>query len=107
MDGNAQTEIRSLLHAFQDGYTQRDSGKLDAFMEMFTPDAEVIGTNGIQPGEGEWYTNRREARALVREDWESWGDLRLEAESAAIHVHGDVGWIAARASVTRRTGTGR
>lgn len=77
---NSQQEIRSLLQTFQDGYIHRDVSQLEAFMELFTPDAEVIGTNGIKPGLDEWYTSRASARELVQGDWESWGDLRLDLE---------------------------
>jgi len=53
-----------------------------------------VGTNGIKPGAGEWYTSRDAARELVKGDWEGWGDLHLEMESASIQTHGEVGWIA-------------
>ena len=98
------TEIRALLQTFQDGYTRRDLSQVDAFMELFTPNAEVIGTNGFQPGTAEWYMDRTAARELVHGDWEGWGDFRLDLESASIHARGDVGWIAATATVTQRIG---
>lgn len=44
-----QQEIRALLRTFQDGYTRRDLSQVDAFMDLFTPDAEVIGTTGNSP----------------------------------------------------------
>ena len=78
-----QQDIFTLLRAFQEGYTRRDVNQLDAFMELFTPDVEIIGTNGIQPGAGEWYTSRDAARELVKGDWEGWGDLRLEMASVS------------------------
>ena len=101
---NAQQEIRLLLRTFQDGYTRRDLTKIDAFMDLFTSDAEVIGTNGVKPGVDEWYTSRDSARELVAGDWESWGDLRLDVDSASIQVNGDVGWIAASATVSKTIG---
>ena len=55
-------DIETLLQAFQEGYVHRDVNQLDAFMELFTPDVEIIGTNGITPGAGEWYTSRDAAR---------------------------------------------
>lgn len=97
-------DIETLLEAFQEGYVHRDINKLDAFMELFTPDVEIIGTNGIKPGTGEWYTSRDAARELVKGDWEGWGDLRLEMASASIQTHGDVGWIAVPATVTEIIG---
>jgi hypothetical protein len=102
---NSQQEIRSLLQTFQDGYTRRDITQLDTFMALFTPIAEVIGTNGVKPGEHEWYTSRDSARNLVEGDWNWWGDLRLDVDSASIQVHGNVGWIATTATVTKTMGT--
>jgi ketosteroid isomerase-like protein len=101
---NPQDEIRSLMQTFQDGYTRRDLSQVDSFMELFTKDAEVVGTNGIKPGMDEWYTDRTSARELVAGDWEGWGDLRLDLDSMSIHSRGDVGWVAATATVTTKIG---
>ena len=101
---NPQAEIRSLLQTFQDGYTRRDLTKTDAFMQLFISEAEVIGTNGVRPGAGEWYMNRASARELVAGDWEGWGDLRLDLDTSSIHSRGDVGWVAATATVTKLIG---
>src|SRR5512145_696652 len=101
---NSNDEILSLMQAFQEGYIHRDLSRTDAFMELFTEEAEVIGTNGIRPAEGEWYMDRAAARELVAGDWEGWGDLRLDFDSMSIHSHGDVGWIAAPATVTQMIG---
>jgi ketosteroid isomerase-like protein len=101
---SSEQSIRALLQAFQDGYTRRDLSAVDAFMTLFTPDAEVIGTNGIRPGQGEWHLGREAARALVQGDWESWGDLCLDLEQASIHALGDVGWIACTGTVTQTIG---
>ena len=97
-------EIRLLMQKFQDGYTKRDITQVDAFMELFTEDAEVIGTNGLKPREGEWYMDRASARALVEGDWKGWGDVRLDLDSMSIHSLGSVGWIAANATVTEIIG---
>ncbi len=101
---NAIQEIQQLLQIFQDGYTRRDLGQMDAFMELFSPQVEVIGTNGQKPGVDEWYLSRETARELVHGDWEGWGDFHIDLESASIHVLGDVGWIAATATVTQTIG---
>ena len=101
---NSNDEIRSLMQAFQEGYTRRDVSQADDFMQLFTEDAEVIGTNGVRPAEGEWYMDRASARELVAGDWEGWGDVRLDFDSISIHSHGEVGWIAAPATVTEIIG---
>ena len=102
---NPQDEIRQLLQAFQDGYTRRDTNQVDSFMELFTADAEVIGTNGVKPGVDEWYLDRASARELVEGDWQGWGDLRLDLESMSVSSRGDAGWVAASATVTQIIGT--
>jgi len=101
---NPQEEIRQLLQIFQDGYIHRDLSQVDLFMELFTPDAEVIGTNGVKPGVDEWYMDRSSARELIAGDWEDWGDLRLDLDSMSIHSRGDVGWVATSATVTKLIG---
>ena len=101
---NAQDEIRSLFQIFQEGYTRRDLTQVEEFMTLFTEDAEVIGTNGVAPGVDEWYVDRASARELVAGDWEGWGDLRLDLDSMSISSRGDVGWVAAPATVTKIIG---
>src|SRR5512145_3516673 len=101
---NANEEIRQLMHVFQEGYIHRDVTKADAFMELFTADTEVIGTNGVKPNEGEWYMDRASSRELVVGDWEGWGDLRLDLEGMSVYSRGDVGWVAAAATVTKTIG---
>ena len=101
---NPHNEIRSLLETFQDGYTRRDMTQVDPFMELFTADAEVIGTNGVKPSVDEWHMDRATARDLVEGDWHGWGDLRLDLDAMSIHSRGDVGWIAASATVTKTIG---
>ena len=100
----ATAKLLNLLKAFQDGYTTRDVSKVDEFMELFTPDVEIIGTNGIKPGVDEWYIDRSSARELVEGDWQSWGDLRLDLENASVKVNGSVGWIAIAATVSMKIG---
>ena len=82
---NSEDEIRSLLQSFQDGYTHRDISQSILSWRLFTADAEVIGTNGLRPGEDEWYMDRASARELVEGDWQGWGDLRLDLDSMSIH----------------------
>ncbi|MFT3891020.1 MAG: nuclear transport factor 2 family protein [Anaerolineales bacterium] len=97
-------EIRQLMQAFQEGYTHRDVTQADAFMQLFTADVEVIGTNGLKPREGEWYMDRASSRELVVGDWETWGDVRLDLENMSVHSLGDAGWVAAFATVTKTIG---
>ena len=98
----ATDEVRALLGKFQDGYTERDPANLDTCMELFGPDneLEVIGTNGIYPGQGEWCKGRAAVRKLIKADWESWGDVLFDLEAAQISAKGDVAWLATTGTVT-------
>lgn len=100
MSIDAEAEIRAVLEAFQAGYTRRDLSQVDAFMQLFAPDCEVIGTNGLRPGADEWYTSSEAARELVHGDWEGWGDLALELDHLRVRVRGDAAWVAVPATVT-------
>ena len=102
---SSEVEIRLLLQRFQEGYTRRDVSQTDSFMELFSADVEVIGTNGVNPGFQEWYLDRASARELVEGDWQGWGDLRLDLDSMSIHSRGEVGWVAATATVTQTIGS--
>lgn len=99
-----EEEIRTLLTAFQDGYTRRDLSRLDAFMDLFTPDAELIGTNAVKPGVDEWHLGRQSSRELIEGDWRWWGDLRLDIPAASIRINAETGWVAAAATVTKTVG---
>ncbi len=101
---DATAEIRALLKAFLDGYVARDVSRVDSFMELFDPGAEVIGTNGSRPGDGEWYLDRKGARELVEGDWEDWGDLRFDPEAARIRILGRTALVSIAATVTKRIG---
>lgn len=94
-------EVRQLLQKFQDGYSKRDTSLLESFMQLFGPDAEleVIGTNAVKPGEGEWCKGTSAVRDLIAGDWEHWGDVVYDVQGANIFVQGDVAWIATSGTV--------
>jgi len=101
---DADTEgVRSVLQSLQDGYTHRDAARLEEAMALFVDDAqlEVIGTNALTTGQGEWCLGPLAARELVESDWSGWGDLCLDVAGARIHVRGDVAWLATEATVTQ------
>ncbi len=95
-------DIKAVLERFQDGYLRRDVNDLDAFMKMFCGDAdlEVIGTGAVDPGDDEWCQGPIAVRELIKNDWESWGDLRLEIERARISMRSKAAWCALPATVT-------
>ena len=93
--------VRETLRKFQDGYERRDTKLVDDFRALFFQEegTEVIGTGGIAPGDDEWCLGHDAACELVRNDWEGWGDLKLDTAQARIHVLGDVAWLATTGTV--------
>ncbi len=94
-------EIRPLLSAFNEGYSKRDPSALDRFMDLFAADEniEFIATGGAGPGRGTWRTGRAAVRDLIRSDWEYWGVVHVEAETAHIEVRSEVAWVSATGTV--------
>jgi hypothetical protein len=71
---------------------------MDLFVD--TGDLEVIGTNALEPGRGEWCLGPDAVRRLVASDWEGWGEVVLDVDNARIGVEGDVAWLATTGTVT-------
>lgn len=94
-------EVRALLAKFQEGYARRDQSHLDKFMELFITgnELEVIGTNAVKPGEGEWCRGQKAVRELVSGDWEHWGEVEFDVEGAHINVCDEVAWLATSGTV--------
>lgn len=97
------TSVRTVLQAFQEGYSKRDGKAIDAFLNLFVTDEgqEVIGTSAVSTANEEWCKGQSATRALVAADWESWGDLVLDVEAASIHVNGDVAWLSTTGTVSQ------
>jgi hypothetical protein len=95
-------QVRALLRRFAEGYARRNLSQLEQFMELFVSSetVEVIGTNAVQPGEGEWCLGREATRQLVASDWEHWGDVVFDVDGARISAQGDVAWLATTGTVT-------
>ena len=95
--GDAPPQVRdgvlSALQAFQAGYVQRDTGKLDDFMRsLFDPgdDLLVLGTD-----ESEWVRGYPNAAGFIRNDWQNWGHLRLRLDRVIVNSTQDVAWATA------------
>jgi hypothetical protein len=93
--GNAnedtQLSVRGVLTKFQEGYTNRDLGRLDAFIEELfdsSNDTIIVGTC-----DSEWFKGKEEIRGLVGSDWKYWGNVVLDIDGAAISSQGDVAWV--------------
>ncbi len=98
--GNAPDSIRieiiAQLNKFQDGYSERDPGNIDTFMQsLYSKDNILI--LGTMPGEV--YIGFEKAAQLVKSDWESWGDCKFETDSASISYSGNAAWFATRGYV--------
>ena len=97
---DAIDQVRQVLDRFQEFYIWRDPTRLDEFMELLLDeDIEVIGTNGIHPGQEEWHFGKDAARELFLGDWQTWGDLRLDVPAARIRIRGEVAWLSALGAV--------
>ena len=96
-------EIREVLAKFQQGYIARDIDQLDDFMQLFVAEGrfEVIGTDAYTKGVSEWCLTGDSLRRMIRSDWESWGDLRLDFDGAEITIRGEAAWLAAAGTVSR------
>lgn len=98
--GNAPDSVRNeiigQLIKFRQGYADRDTSQVDAFMESLysRENILILGT-----GPREVFRSYDGAAYLVRADWESWGDCRFMVDSASISSAGDVAWFATRGYV--------
>lgn len=98
--GNAAPDVRAAvlgqLGAFQDGYTKRDTGQVDAFMSrLFSRERPLV--LGTMPGE--IYAGYDRAGEVIRTDWESWGDCRFRLDQTMVSAAGNVVWFATVGSV--------
>lgn len=97
MRNDIKNELMEVLSIFQEGYIQRDVSKIDTFMnKLFDKDESIIivGTSN-----GEWCLGFEEAQEIFTNDWQYWGDLRINAEEAAIIPLGDTALIYTTGSV--------
>lgn len=100
-----EIQVRKTLQIFQDYYTRRDPTLLPEFLDLMAEDLEVIGTNGVRPGEDEWYLDRNAAREVFLGDWQGWGDVRLDVPGARIQALGEVAWLSCAGTVEMKIET--
>ncbi len=103
MQDNPLSGVRSAFKKFQDGYTARDVAQLDDFMQLFIQDdgIEMIGIGASKRAANEWFEGLDRIREIVENDWNYWGDVRLDVEGAKITLHGDVAWLSTTGTVTQ------
>lgn len=90
-------EIKEVLSKFQTGYRERNIEKVDAFFkELFI---ESHSTYVVGTGTNELFLGTDQVKELIKGDWESWGDMKIDCENAHTHIEGKVAWFAAAGSV--------
>lgn len=94
---NEKLEIREILRQFQNGYTERDIEKVDAFVEelfIMKDDTCVLGT-----GTGELFLGLEQVKTLIKDDWKYWGDIKIDLENVYIDNENTVAWFATTGNV--------
>ena len=98
--GTVHHEVRQALRGFQDGYTRRDLNQLGAFMRQHFPRINDCLVMGTEPGE--WIRGHERIEKFIRNDWQNWGDVRLDVDAPLISTVGDVAWLATAGTVSFR-----
>lgn len=95
--GGAAGEIRALLGRFEAAYAKRDLEGVSRLVgEFFLPGKTpvVLGT-----GTGELFLGADEIEGLIRSDFRSWGDMRLDLAQARIGLTEKSAWVAVPGAV--------
>ncbi len=99
---NLRNEVLEILERFQEGYTKRDISVVDSYMgELFNKDDVIIIGTSI----GEWCLDYDDSKELVQSDWEYWGDVSINADSAIVSDCGDCVWVTVEADIKYQFGT--
>ncbi|UCG27888.1 MAG: nuclear transport factor 2 family protein [Bacteroidales bacterium] len=92
--GNAPEDVREeiirLLNKFQEGYTERDTSRIEPFMQQLFAEENLL-VLGTMPNE--ICIGRKEAKRLVFSDWKGWGDCKFMMDIANVSAYGNVAWI--------------
>ena len=74
-------KIIKLIHDFEDGYKHRNQNHLSAYMNsVFALNVEItaIGTSALSVVDEEWCIGYNAVSKLISDDWQYWGDLKLD-----------------------------
>jgi hypothetical protein len=92
--GNAPDDVRAAiiatLNSFQDGYTRRDTTRVEEFAQRLLSRDNIL-ILGTMPNE--IFINFAQATELVRSDWVHWGDCRFLLDRAHVSAHENVAWF--------------
>ena len=81
-------EVREVLSNFQNGYDNRDTSKIDEFLQMFSDDIRYIGI-----ASHEFFSGKESVRKLTVWDWIKWFDLKIPVDEIDIRTDKDVAWF--------------
>jgi ketosteroid isomerase-like protein len=81
-------EIREVFSNFQAGYDNRDTSKIDEFLQMFSDDIKYIGI-----ASHEFFSGKESVRKLTVWDWEKWFDLKIPVDEVDIRIASNVAWF--------------
>jgi len=93
---SVRMEIIAQLNKFQDGYSKRNPGNIDNFMQSLYSRNNIL-ILGTMPNEV--YKGYENAGRPVKSDWESWGDCRFAIDSASISSSGNTAWFSTKGFV--------
>jgi len=85
---NQINEVREVLTNFQNGYDNRDTSKIDEFLQMFSDDIVYIGI-----ASHEFFNGKKSVRKLTVWDWDKWFDLKIPVDEIDIRTDKDVAWF--------------
>ena len=81
-------EVREVLSNFQNGYDNRDTSKIDEFLQMFSDDIVYIGI-----ASHEFFNGKESVRKLTVWDWNKWFDLKIPVDEIDIRTDNNVAWF--------------
>ena len=81
-------EIREVLSNFQNGYTNRDTSKVDEFLKMFSDDIVYMGI-----ASHEFFMGKESVLKLTVWDWNKWFDLKIQVDKVYIRTDNNVAWF--------------
>ncbi|HWI62730.1 MAG TPA: nuclear transport factor 2 family protein, partial [Symbiobacteriaceae bacterium] len=94
--------VRAVLAEYAEGYRRRDPDTVTDFMDRLWGDDPYQSIVGTDPGE--LFYGPEATRKIIGNDWRYWGNVWFNVPEALITVHGDVAWLATRATVTMEFG---
>jgi hypothetical protein len=95
---SVRQDVLEAVRGFQDGYTRRDVKYLGTFMNQLFPATKECLVLGTEPGE--YIRGFERIARFIRNDWQNWGDVRLDVDASVVSGAGDVAWLATPGSVS-------